>query len=90
MLPISKILAPVDFSGRCLGILPHARAVASRYSAGLTLLHVVNPVYSIPAAGPFGPTVFSIAPSVFEHATKRFDVFGIDQASGMQRPPVDL
>lgn len=79
MFPISRILAPVDFSGRCLGILPHAQAIASRCDAELTLLHVVNPVYSIPAAGPFGPAVVSVPPSTFEDAGRQLDAPGVDQ-----------
>jgi nucleotide-binding universal stress UspA family protein len=82
MFSISRILAPIDFSERCLGILPYARTIGSRYDAELTLLHVVNPVYSIPAAGPFGPAVVSIPPSVFEDATRKLDGFGTDHLQG--------
>ena len=79
MLPISRVLVPVDFSDRCLGVLPYAKAIASEYSAEITLLHVVNPVYSIPAAGPFGPVLISIPRSVFTDAVKHLDVFGADE-----------
>jgi nucleotide-binding universal stress UspA family protein len=79
MLQISRIVVPVDFSERCAGILSHAQAIASRCDAELTLLHVVNPVYSIPSAGPFGPAVLSLPPSVFEDAGRQLDTFGADQ-----------
>jgi nucleotide-binding universal stress UspA family protein len=79
MPPILRILVPVDFSDRCLGLLPQAKAIASRYNAEITLLHVVNPVYTIPAAGPFGPVLVSIPPSVFTDAVKQLDLFGADQ-----------
>ncbi len=84
MLPISKILVPVDFSDRCLRILPYAKAIASRYAAGITLLHVVNPVHTIPAAGPFGPVLIPIPRSVFTDAVKQLDEFGVDQLRGVQ------
>src|SRR5437867_7042411 len=78
MLPISRVLVPVDFSRHCLGILPCAKAIASGYNAELTLLHVVNPVYTVPAAGPFGPVVVSIPSTVFTDAVKHLDIFGAD------------
>ncbi len=40
MLSISRILMPVDFSDRCMGMLPYARAVAAKYNAELILLHI--------------------------------------------------
>jgi len=82
MLPISRVLVPVDFSDRCLAMLPYARAFALRHDAELTLLHVFNPVYTVPPAGPFGPAIVSLPPSVFEHATQRLDAFGGDQLQG--------
>ena len=30
MLPITRILAPVDFSERCLRMMPYVRAIAQR------------------------------------------------------------
>src|SRR5947207_2296074 len=82
MLPISKLLVPVDFSERCLATLPYAAAIASGYSAELTLLHVVNPLYTVPAAGPFGPVVVSIPSTVFTDAVKHLDMFGADLLGG--------
>lgn len=79
MLPISRVLVPVDFSRHCLGILPCAKAIASGYNAEITLLHVVNPVYTIPAAGPFGPVLVSIPRSVFTDAVTHLDRFGADE-----------
>jgi len=40
MLPISRILLPMDFSDRCMVMLPYVQAVAARYDAELILLHV--------------------------------------------------
>ena len=40
MLPLARILLPIDFSDRCLAMLPYARAIAAHYHAELILLHV--------------------------------------------------
>ena len=40
MFPISRILLPMDFSDRCMGMLPYAQAVAAKFGAELILLHV--------------------------------------------------
>jgi len=42
MHPISRILLPMDFSDRCMEMLPYAKAVATKYDAELILLHVEN------------------------------------------------
>jgi nucleotide-binding universal stress UspA family protein len=63
MLPISKILVPVDFSERSLGVLPYAKAFAVRYQAPLTLIHVVSPFFVIPATGLSGPAFIPVADS---------------------------
>jgi len=42
MFPISRILLPMDFSDRCLVMLPYVQAIAARFDAELTLLHVEN------------------------------------------------
>jgi nucleotide-binding universal stress UspA family protein len=42
MLPVSRILLPMDFSDRCMGMLPYAQAVAAKCGAELILLHVEN------------------------------------------------
>ncbi len=43
MLPLNKILFPVDFSARCTGAAHYAKVLASRFQSELTLLHVVIP-----------------------------------------------
>ena len=42
MLPISRILLPMDFSERCIAMLPYAQTFAAKYDAELILLHVEN------------------------------------------------
>ena len=43
MFPPKKILFPTDFSDRCTGAAHFVEAVAGRFDAELTLLHVVEP-----------------------------------------------
>lgn len=44
MIPLSKILLPVDFSERCLGAARYAASLASHFQAEIALLHVVEPL----------------------------------------------
>jgi universal stress protein A len=48
MLPIKKILCPIDFSTPCYKALARARELAAHFSSSLTLLHVVSPIPVIP------------------------------------------
>lgn len=56
-LTISRILVPVDFSDRCLGMMPYDRVFSERYDAEVILLHVVDPIYTIPATGISPPVI---------------------------------
>ena len=42
MLPLKKILFPVDFSEQCIGAARYAEAFAGRFDAELTLMHVIT------------------------------------------------
>jgi len=42
MLPLSRILLPMDFSDRCITTLPYAQAIAAKYRSELILLHIEN------------------------------------------------
>ncbi len=44
MVPLSKILLPVDFSERCLGAARYAESLAAHFQAEIGLLHVVEPL----------------------------------------------
>jgi nucleotide-binding universal stress UspA family protein len=44
MFEIKRILFPTDFCGHCRGAIAYAEALAGRFQAELTLLHVVEPV----------------------------------------------
>lgn len=43
MLPLSRILFPVDFSARSVGASHYARSLACRFASELTVLHVMLP-----------------------------------------------
>jgi nucleotide-binding universal stress UspA family protein len=75
MPPISRILVPVDFSDRCLGMMPYVKSIAERYKAEVILLHVVNPVYTIPATAFSEPVLLPIPPWVFAEKTKELESF---------------
>jgi len=84
MLPISRILVPVDFSDRCLGMMPYVKAIAARYSAEVALLHVVDPFYNIPATGLSGPVMIPISPSVLGERAKQMDQFAVAELEGLR------
>lgn len=75
MSPISRILVPVDFSERCLGMMPYVRAIAERYKAEIILLHVVNPVYAIPETGISAPALLPVPQWIFTERTKQLEGF---------------
>ncbi|HEX4230836.1 MAG TPA: universal stress protein [Bryobacteraceae bacterium] len=83
MYPISRILVPVDFSDRCEQTIPYATLFAAKYNAEIVLLHVVNPVYSIPAAGGFGPLLVPLPETVIEGLGKRLESFAAGSLRGM-------
>jgi nucleotide-binding universal stress UspA family protein len=59
MLPIARILVPVDFSERCLGAVRYAEALAARFSSEIILLHVLEPVRYEFSTLEFGGTVMT-------------------------------
>ncbi len=83
MLPIKKILVPVDFSDRCLRMITDAKALAAIYGAELTLLHVVNPMYSFPATAISGPAMVPIPDAIIADRQKQLDQFASDELQGV-------
>ena len=79
MLPISRILCPVDLTDWCLAMLPHAKAVATKYDAELILLYVASPLYPIPAAGYSGPVLVPVPKEVIAEEGDELEKFGADQ-----------
>lgn len=84
MYPISRILVPVDFSDRCEAMIPYAALFGAKYDAEIVLLHAVNPIYSIPAAGGFGPLLVPLPETVIESLGKRLESFAIDSLRGLK------
>ena len=84
MLPISRILVPVDFSERSLGILPYARAVAAQYHAPLTLMHVVSPFFMVPPTGLSGEVWIPVPGSTVTDRAKQLEEWAPDQLEGIE------
>jgi nucleotide-binding universal stress UspA family protein len=83
MLPIQKILQPVDFSEGSLRMTAYAKALALRYGAELTLLHVMNPMYSFPPTAISGPAFVPVPESVIEEHEKKLQAFAVDELQGV-------
>jgi nucleotide-binding universal stress UspA family protein len=79
MLPISRILFPVDLSDWCLAMLPHAKAVATKYDAELILFYAASPLYPIPATGYSGPAYIPVPKEVIDAEGDELEKFGADQ-----------
>jgi len=60
MVKFSRILLPVDFSERCLGMTHYARALAEKYDAEIILLHVLSPVFITPEIGMAPPAIVAV------------------------------
>ncbi len=84
MLPISRILAPVDFSERSLGIIPYVRALAQNYGSEIVLLHVVNPFYALPPTAISGPVMIPVPEASLTDSQKRLDEFAVAELEGMK------
>ncbi len=83
MVPLTKILLPVDFSERCLGATRYAEALATRFRAEISLLHVVEPVrYSVATleagAGPTGDLIAELRAQA-EEALKAYTCEGLNR-----------
>ena len=44
MVPLARILVPLDFSERCVGAIRYAEALAAQAGSEITLLHVLEPL----------------------------------------------
>lgn len=62
MLPFKKVLCPTDFSEPACEAVSAAGEVANAFSAGLVLVHVVEPLSTLPAvSAEGGPYEFNVA-----------------------------
>jgi nucleotide-binding universal stress UspA family protein len=84
MVKISRILLPVDFSERCLGITPYARTFAEKYDAEIVLLHVINPVFITPEIGMAPPAAISVPQWMSAEKSKLLAEFATQHLSGLR------
>lgn len=83
MPPINRILVPVDFSERCLKMMPYVRQFAEKYQSEVILLHVLNPVYTIPETGISGPISWPVPERAFTTAAEQLDGFATAELAGL-------
>ena len=83
MLPISRILFPVDFSDRCVEMLPYARETAAKYHAEITLLNVISPIIAVPDEGTWPPRTLSPPEWLIAQQKERLQEFGKDEFGGL-------
>ncbi|MBV8068644.1 MAG: universal stress protein [Acidobacteriaceae bacterium] len=84
MPPISRILVPVDFSARCLGMMPYVKALARQYQAEVVLLHVVNPVYAIPETGISAPVLVPVPQWFLAEKEREVERFAVAELEGIR------
>jgi len=84
MLPISRILFPVDLSDWCLAMLPHAKAVATKYDAELILLYAASPLYPVAMADYSGPVYVPVPSEVIAEEEDELEKFGADQLQSIK------
>lgn len=82
MLPISRILFPVDFSERCREMLPYGKLIAKKYEAEITLLHVVNPVINVPETGISPATALPVPEWLVSQQAEKLESFGREELDG--------
>jgi nucleotide-binding universal stress UspA family protein len=84
MLAISRILIPVDFSKRCLGMTHYARAIAESYGAEIVLLRVVNPVFVTPDIGIAPPVSITIPKWMLDEEARKLEEFAAGELAGLR------
>jgi len=83
MPSIQRVLVPVDFSDRCLKMMPYVRRFAEKYQSEIILLHVMNPVYTIPDTALSGPIALPLPERVFKNNSEQLDQFAADELQGL-------
>src|SRR5262249_22649768 len=84
MLSISKILLPVDFSGRSIGGAQYGKALACRFHSELHIVHVVDlRVYGMYGMGNDEEAAFRWAPGCQEAAEHEMNGFLTQDLSGL-------
>lgn len=60
-------------------MMPYIKAIASRYRAKITLLHVVNPIYAIPETGISVPALVPVPEWVFKEKSQQLEQFALSE-----------
>jgi nucleotide-binding universal stress UspA family protein len=85
MVPVSKILVPVDFSERAVSAVRYARNLACHFRAALTLLHVLPPIPYAMGGFEFGGVVMTDAfAERLPQAREELDALLANELTGMQ------
>lgn len=70
-LKLNRILVPVDFSDQSFAMLRFVRALACRYQAEITLLHVAEDVYGLSDPGFGGPAMLDAPEALVADANRQ-------------------
>lgn len=81
---VSRILLPVDFSERCLGMTHYARTLTEKYDAELLLLHVINPVFITPELGGAPPAAVAVPQWLVTEKNKLLEEFATQELAGLR------
>ena len=84
MTTISPILMPVDFSKRCMDMIPYLKFMAAKYNAEIILLHVVNPVYAISETGISPPAIVPVPEWLIAQQAEKLETFGDPELQGFR------
>lgn len=85
MVPVSKILVPVDFSERAFSAVRYARNLACRFRAELILMHVLPPIPYAMGGFEFGGVVMTDAfAERLPEARKELEDFLANELIGMK------
>jgi len=85
MLPLRKILLPVDFSGRCQGAARYIHALAARFEIEVTLLHVVPPPhYEFSSVEVGGAVLDELFATRTEQMRKELSTYLSEELQGIQ------
>jgi nucleotide-binding universal stress UspA family protein len=82
---LSKILLPVDFSGRSIGAAQYAKALACRFHAELHIVHVIDlRVFGVYGMGNDKEAVLTFGPGCLEAAEHEMNGFLVDQLANLR------
>jgi nucleotide-binding universal stress UspA family protein len=75
MSEIREILFPIDFSERSIAAVPHVRSWATRFSAEVAALHVVDPEHYFTRPDPDDPRMSEELATAYAERVRDLDYF---------------